>query len=226
MEHRAPSSGSPAARACVAIACVVLACNGGDDGRTTSFGGSLGTLGNTGDQSESGAGTSSTAGTTDGSESGGAGTGSSGLGDASSSGGSADSGTGDTGPAGFNCPPIGPLDCSPGPGTGEGDTCTDPGSCFLGTVQGAVNGVLAAHPEWFDQTDGQPFVLEVEAYMDQVVADVAATGLCAIRDPNAGDEIAVKHDNEYAENFDILTAQGYARYGDGIYTSTCAPAWF
>ena len=31
---------------------------------------------------------------------------------------------------------------------------------------------------------------------------------------------------EYAENFDILTAAGYVRYADGIYTSTCIPAWF
>jgi hypothetical protein len=28
------------------------------------------------------------------------------------------------------------------------------------------------------------------------------------------------------ENFDILTADGYARWGDGIYTSKCIPAWF
>ncbi len=42
----------------------------------------------------------------------------------------------------------------------------------------------------------------------------------------AGDEIVVKKDNDFSENFDILTAQGYARYGGGIWTATCAPAWF
>jgi hypothetical protein len=50
--------------------------------------------------------------------------------------------------------------------------------------------------------------------------------LCAIRDPNAGDEIVVKYNNDYAENFDILSAMGYARWGAGIFTATCAPAWF
>lgn len=124
------------------------------------------------------------------------------------------------------CPgPADPLDCSPGPGSGEGDTCVDDPSCFLPLVQSSVNGVIADHPEWFDQSSGQPFVLEVELYMDAVVERVGQTE-CSIRDPNAGDEIVVKHDNAFAENFDILTAEGFARYGNGIYTSKCIPAWF
>lgn len=124
------------------------------------------------------------------------------------------------------CPgPADPLDCSPGPGSGEGDTCVDDPSCFLSLVQGSVNGVITDHPEWFDQSSGQPFVLEVELYMDAVVERVGQSE-CSIRDPNAGDEIVVKHDNAFAENFDILTAEGVARYGNGIYTSKCIPAWF
>lgn len=124
------------------------------------------------------------------------------------------------------CPgPDDPLDCSPGPGSGRGDTCVDDPSCFLSLVQASVNGVIADHPEWFDLSSGQPFVLEVELYMNTVVEYVGQTE-CSIRDPNAGDEIVVKHDNAFAENFDILTAEGFARYGNGIYTSKCIPAWF
>lgn len=134
----------------------------------------------------------------------------------------------DSGPpeidAGTICPPPGPVDCSPG--DGDGLDCISTESCFLRTVQNAVNQVQRDHPEWFDLSDGIPRVLDVEAYMNAVVAVVASTGLCAIRDPNAGDEIVVKHDNAAAENFDILTAAGYARSGGGIYTSTCIPAWF
>ncbi len=126
---------------------------------------------------------------------------------------------------GAACPPVDPLDCSPGPGNGK--TCDLDGvSCFLPTVQANVQGVVNGYPQWFDMSAGTPFVLEPELYMDQVVADVSATGLCAIRDPNAGDEIAVKHDNAYAESFDILSAEGNARWGEGIYTATCAPSWF
>lgn len=133
---------------------------------------------------------------------------------------------GTTGPEPPTCPPMGPIDCRPGPGSGEGDTCTKGESCFITIVQDAVKQVLSEHPEWFMKDDKGDYVLEVELYMNTVVEVVGATPLCAIRDPNAGDEIAVKHDNEYAENFDILTAEGYARYGPLIYTSTCAPAWF
>ena len=125
------------------------------------------------------------------------------------------------------CPPDGPLDCSAGMGSGEPDTCDLDGvSCFLPTVQASVMGVVNGHPEWFDMTNGTPFVLEPESYMNAVVEAVSSAGLCAIRDPNAGDEIAVKHDNAYAESFDILSAEGNARWGDGIYTATCAPSWF
>jgi hypothetical protein len=124
------------------------------------------------------------------------------------------------------CPPTGPLDCSPGPGSGRPDTCVDGRSCFIDLVQSSVMGVISDYPAWFDFSDGNPYVLQVEDYMNAVVASVNAAGECSIRDPNAGDEIVVKHDNDFAENFDILSAEGYARYGELIYTSTCSPAWF
>lgn len=128
--------------------------------------------------------------------------------------------------AGPTCPPPGPMDCSPGTGTGEGAECTLPPSCFLADVQRAIRSVVDGHPEWFDASAGPTHVLEVELYMDGVVAALNAGGLCAIRDPNAGDEISVKWNNTAAENFDILTASEDVRSGGGIYTSSCAPAWW
>jgi hypothetical protein len=127
------------------------------------------------------------------------------------------------------CPPVGPLDCSPGTGTGEADQCFDGVSCFLDNVQAAVTGVISAQPSWFDYNnpDNCPFILQIDSFMDAVAADLVAQGLCAIRDPNApGEEVTVKHDNAYSENFDIVAANGCARYGDLIYTSYCAPAWW
>jgi hypothetical protein len=123
------------------------------------------------------------------------------------------------------CPALGGEDCSPGNGSGEGDTCVDGTPCFIDLVQQGVQNVIAAHPEWFDMAD-PTLVLDAESYMNAVVADVGAQGVCAIRDPNAGDEMAVKHDNGFAESYDILTADGHARYGELIYTATCSPAWF
>lgn len=127
---------------------------------------------------------------------------------------------------GPTCPSPGPMDCSPGPGTGKGAECYGGVSCFLRQVQNAVNGVVRDNASWFDASSGPTHVLEVEMYMNAVVAVLNAAGLCAIRDPNAGDEIVVKFDNSYSENFDILTASEDVRSGAGIYTSTCTPAWF
>jgi len=127
------------------------------------------------------------------------------------------------------CPPVGSLDCSPGSGTAEADRCIKGTSCFLAQVQAAVVGVINAQPSWFDDNnpDNCPFILQMDSFMDAVAADLVAQGLCAIRDPNApNEEVTVKHDNAYAENFDIVAASGCARYGDLIYTSTCAPAWW
>ncbi len=137
--------------------------------------------------------------------------------------GGTDAGGPDAGPA---CPTTEPIDCSPGSGTGKGAECYGATSCFLRTVQNAINGVVRDNPTWFDASAGPTHVLQVELYMDAVVAVLDAGGLCAMRDPNAGDEIVVKHDNGFSENFDILTASEDVRSGGGIYTSTCAPAWF
>lgn len=204
---------------------VLFACTADGDGRNTSltFGsGSVGTASaTTADTGSTDGGSSTSASTT--TDDGGIDTGSTSSAGSDTSGAIGTTSGADDGAAA--CPPVDPMDCSPGPGNGK--TCDLDGvSCFLPTVQAAVQGVVNGRPEWFDMSMGTPFVLEPELYMDQVVADVSATGLCAIRDPNAGDEMAVKHDNAYAESFDILSAEGNARWGEGIYTATCTPAWF
>jgi hypothetical protein len=118
------------------------------------------------------------------------------------------------------------MDCSPGTGTGEGAECTLSTSCFLRDVQNAINAVVRDNPTWFNASAGPTHVLAVEDYMNAVVAALNAGGLCAIRDPNAGDEISVEWNNAGAENFDIVTASEDVRCGGGIYTSTCSPAWW
>jgi hypothetical protein len=127
------------------------------------------------------------------------------------------------------CPPVGPMDCSPGTGTGDASECFAGTSCWISDVQNAVTDTLAAHPEWFDYgtPTGCPLILDVDGYMDYVVSGLLAAGLCAIRDPNApGEEVTVKWDNTYSENFDIVASNGCARWGPLIYTSYCSPAWW
>lgn len=122
-----------------------------------------------------------------------------------------------------------PQDCSPGSGTGNADQCFDGPSCYVTNVQKAVQAVIAAHPAWFDYNNqwSCPSILQVDLYMDAVVAHLVGQGVCAIRDPNApGEEVTVKHDNAFSENFDIVASTGCARYGSAIYTGWCAPAWW
>jgi hypothetical protein len=124
------------------------------------------------------------------------------------------------------CPGATAPECSPGSGTG--DNCFDATSCYVTKVQGAVNGVITDHPEWFDRSGSCAIIIcDINLFMDAVVAKIVAQSLCAIRDPNAPDEeVTVKHDNEFSENFDIVASTGCARTGSAIFTSTCAPAWW
>jgi hypothetical protein len=130
------------------------------------------------------------------------------------------------------CPSPDAQDCSPGPGTGDADQCHDGPSCYLSTIQAGVHAMIDGHPDWFtpDPTHSDcPKINDanLDDFLDGVVAYIEAAGLCAIRDPNAyGEEITIKHDNGYAESFDIVASWGCARYGAGIYTGYCAPAWW
>ncbi len=124
------------------------------------------------------------------------------------------------------CPGATAPECSPGSGTGEG--CFDATSCFLSKVQAAVNGCINDHPEWFDRSGSCAVIIcDINLFMNDVVARIVGQGLCAIRDPNApNEEVTVKHDNAFSENFDIVASTGCARTGAAIFTSTCAPAWW
>ncbi|HSQ64153.1 MAG TPA: hypothetical protein VLM85_13095 [Polyangiaceae bacterium] len=127
------------------------------------------------------------------------------------------------------CPTSEPLDCSPGTGTGAAGQCFDGPSCYVTKVQKAVNAVVAQNPTWFDFNNqwSCPGILDINAYMDAVVAQLVAGSLCAIRDPNAPNaEVTVKHDNAFSENFNIAASNGCARSGSAIYTGWCAPAWW
>ena len=127
------------------------------------------------------------------------------------------------------CATMTAKDCSPGSGTGSANECFDGPSCFVAKVQKAVNNTVAAHPTWFDYNNqwNCPNILMVDAFMIAVAADLVGQGVCAIRDPNApGEEVTVKHDNAFSENFDIYSSAGCARSGAAIYTGYCAPAWW
>ncbi len=82
-------------------------------------------------------------------------------------------------------------------------------------------------PELFDFNDWQGGlsyrVLDRERYHEEVVARLELMGFCAVWD---GEEVGVKNDNAFNEQYQVMTSLGYVRWGGGSYRSTCYPSWF
>jgi hypothetical protein len=83
------------------------------------------------------------------------------------------------------------------------------------------------HPELFDFTDGYGMlswkVHDRKRYYDLVKLSLEKMGYCAAHDE---EEIGVKNVNRFNEQYQIMTSQGYSRWGPGAYRATCFPAWF
>ncbi|MBI5537043.1 MAG: hypothetical protein HY898_30255 [Deltaproteobacteria bacterium] len=144
-----------------------------------------------------------------------------------SSGGSAGA---DSGPNLHICAPVGPPECDP-PADTTPVECNDFDPCYLKVVQAGIQAALTNHPELFDTNppDASPgctLVLDVAGYVAAVGEHVIASGLCFDPGAPAYEEVGVKHDNGFAETFDILTAEMCVRSGNGIYRGWCSPPWF
>jgi hypothetical protein len=99
---------------------------------------------------------------------------------------------------------------------------------YLPQVDAAIQKVADTHPEIIDKTDirgGNNWyrVLNVDAYAAAMVAELTRVGLCAFWD---GHEMAVKGENRFSDQYDILAGDGYTRRGEGSYRTTCYPAAF
>jgi hypothetical protein len=105
--------------------------------------------------------------------------------------------------------------------------CSMQSTSFLGQVDKAIAQVIQQQPNIFDTgskvCDNCYYVKNQGKFVAGVVANLTAMGLCATYD---GEELAVKNSNSFNEQFDILTAAGYARRGTGSYRATCNPSWF
>jgi hypothetical protein len=135
---------------------------------------------------------------------------------------------------------------TPGPGEGVGASscplgagslvadCSRSDSRLLDRIEIAIDLTVQQKPGIFDLTrdavpgSGQYKVLDPEAYLDGVVANLRAAGLCAQRDPDNGtnETIQVKDSNEYSENFDVIVSSGFIRRGNAAYRETCTPSSF
>ena len=129
-------------------------------------------------------------------------------------------------PAPTPFPPALPA-CPLGPGGGSGQHCPYELPQFALPVNEAIAIVQNEHPELFDFTKHRGglsyLVVDPDRYTKGVAYVLSTRGFCAIWD---GEEIAMKNTNAFNEQYDILTFEGYVRWGAGAYQSTCYPAWF
>jgi hypothetical protein len=120
-----------------------------------------------------------------------------------------------------------PIGCGLPPAGGSGNSCPYTGSAFGEDVDLAIAQAQKEHPELFDFTDGYGMlswrVHDRKRYYDLVKLNLEKMGYCAAHDE---EEIGVKNVNKFNEQYQIMTSQGYSRWGPGAYRATCFPAWF
>jgi hypothetical protein len=124
-------------------------------------------------------------------------------------------------------PPPATAGCSL-PGSRE-EACGRETATLLAPIEAAIDQVMRQHPEYFNPADTQPGtgfvkIVNPDAYFRDLTAAINAQGgVCAFYD---GEEMAIKRENRYSEQYDLYGGEGYARRGEGSYRVTCYPAAF
>jgi hypothetical protein len=94
-------------------------------------------------------------------------------------------------------------------------------------VENAIQKTIREHPEYFDFSDdlgGGAFrVVDRDRYIKTVVANIHAQGVCAREEI---EEIQVKNNNSFNEQYNVWVSSGHVRHGPRAYITTCFPAQF
>ena len=120
---------------------------------------------------------------------------------------------------------------------GKGDpdaTCERKGERLLNVYEDALDLLIRQQPAIFDLSDEYVpdtkayRVKDRNAYLDGIVMNLRAAGLCAERDPDDGaqETIRVKSENDFSEDYDTLLSSGHMRRGEGAYRLSCSPSNF
>lgn len=99
---------------------------------------------------------------------------------------------------------------------------------YLADVDAAIDKVAREHPEVFDFNVVQPGtpwfkIVDPDRYFVFMVQAMTSFGYCAIYD---GEELGIKKENAFNEQYDIFAGEGFIRRGEGSYRSTCYPSTF
>ena len=105
--------------------------------------------------------------------------------------------------------------------------CSRETAVYQADVEGAIDELYKERPEIFDfsrhlpGTDW-PALVDQAAYERLMIEKMQKKGYCARHD----EELAIKKDNTFNEQYDIIQGDGFVRRGAGSYRSTCYPAAF
>jgi hypothetical protein len=127
-----------------------------------------------------------------------------------------------TGASAYSCPiGMGDVDAS----------CSKTSPQLTAAVEAAIDRLVAEKPSLFNTNEeqgagtGQYRVLDAEAYLDGVVTNLRAAGLCAERALDR-ERVAVKSQNAFSEEWDVITSRGFIRRTSYAYTQSCTPSSF
>ena len=124
--------------------------------------------------------------------------------------------------------PVASGTCPLGHGT-PAPLCQEGEGALLETINGAIDIVVAAHPEYFALGDtrgpGSYRVKSKDGYVEGVLATLQGQGLCAQRIPKS-DVIEVKDSNQYSEEYLLVSDRGYVARGKSTSLKTCTPSAF
>jgi hypothetical protein len=137
-------------------------------------------------------------------------------------------------------PPIGGIgdmfnnaNCPLGKGSLTAE-CSRRHEALLADVETAMNLLIQQKPEIFDLKDEYSpnthayKVLDREAYLNGLVTNLRAAGLCSERDADDAlqQTIRVKDSADFSEDYDVILSTGHMRRGSGAYRQTCTPSAF
>ena len=117
-------------------------------------------------------------------------------------------------------------------GAGQATASCSKGAPQLGeAIEAAIDKLIREKPAIFDLNEEsaagsrQYRVLDKQAYLDGVVANLQTANLCAERSLDR-EGVVAKSSNAFSEEWDILTSKGFIRRGGYSYLQSCQPASF
>jgi hypothetical protein len=119
------------------------------------------------------------------------------------------------------------LGCGAPPVANPSLDCPRTSGSYQHIVTEALARLAAQSPELFDFGDRRGalgyFIKDHPAYYAGVLVHIHAQGACAVFD---GEEIALKMDNEFSDQYKIMTSTGHVQTGPSVYRATCRPPAF